>query len=65
MWWVVRPLVALTLHIFESELALHERLSDEQKAKQLGFADHPVFTYRTAEMLKEATNKVWGFPTQT
>ena len=49
-------------YIPESELALHERLSDEQKAKQLGFADHPVFTYRTAEMLKDATNKVWGFP---
>ena len=49
-------------YIPESELALHDRLSDEQKAKQLGFDDHPVFTYRVAEILKEPTNKVWGFP---
>ena len=49
-------------YIPESELALHESLSDEQKSKQLGFADHPVFTYRVAEILKEPTKKVWGFP---
>ena len=49
-------------YIPESELALHDRLSNEQKAKQLGFDDHPVFTYRVAEILKEPTNKVWGFP---
>ena len=46
----------------ESELGLHEALSGEQKAKQLGYDDHPVFTYRVAEMLKEPTRKVWGFP---
>lgn len=46
----------------ESELGLHEALADEQKAKQLGYDDHPVFTYRVAEMLKEPTRKVWGFP---
>mgnify|MGYP001368346382 FL=1 len=49
-------------YIPESELALHESLSDEQKSKQLGFADYPVFTYRVAEILKEPTKKVWGFP---
>ena len=49
-------------YIPESELALHEVLSPEQKAKQLGYDDHPVFTYRVAEMLKEPTEKVWGFP---
>ncbi|MBL6814387.1 MAG: molybdopterin-dependent oxidoreductase, partial [Pseudomonadales bacterium] len=49
-------------YIPESEIGLHERLSPEQKAKQLGYEDHPAFTYRAAEMLKEPTEKVWGFP---
>ena len=49
-------------YIPESELSLHEELSDEQKAKQLGYDDHPVYTYRVAEMLKEPTEKVWGYP---
>ena len=49
-------------YIPESEIGLHERLSPEQKAKQLGYDDHPAFTYRAAEMLKEPTEKVWGFP---
>ncbi|MBA58973.1 MAG: dehydrogenase [Gammaproteobacteria bacterium] len=49
-------------YIPESELGLHEMLSDEQKAKQLGYADHPVFTYRVAEMLKQPTHRVWGYP---
>lgn len=49
-------------YIPESELGLHEQLSAEQKAKQLGFDEFPVFTYRVAEMLKEPTQKVWGFP---
>jgi len=49
-------------YIPESEIALHEELSLEQKAKQLGFDDHPAYTYRVAEMLKEPCEKVWGFP---
>ena len=49
-------------YIPESEMALHEELSIEQKAKQLGYDDHPVYTYRVAEMLKEPTEKVWGYP---
>ncbi|MEM1433782.1 MAG: molybdopterin-dependent oxidoreductase [Pseudomonadota bacterium] len=49
-------------YIPESEIGFHERLSDAQKAKQLGFDDFPVFTYRVAEMLKEPTEKVWGYP---
>ena len=49
-------------YIPESELALHDELSAEQKAKQLGYDDHPVYTYRVAEMLKEPTEKVWGYP---
>ena len=49
-------------YIPESELGLHERLPEGQKEKQLGFHDHPVFTYRVAEMLKEPTQRTWGFP---
>ena len=46
----------------ESEIGLHEELSGEQKAKQLGYEKHPAYTYRVAELLKEPTKKVWGFP---
>ncbi len=49
-------------YIPESELALHEALPLAQKQKQLGYDEFPVFTYRVAEMLKEPTEKVWGFP---
>ena len=49
-------------YISESELALHERLPLEQKQKQLGYDQYPVFTYRVAEMLKEPCRNVWGFP---
>ncbi len=49
-------------YIPESELGLHEMLPPEQKAKQLGYDDHPAFTYRVAEMLKAPTERVWGFP---
>ncbi len=49
-------------YIPESEIALHEALPMAQKEKQLGFDEFPVFTYRVAEMLKEPTQKVWGFP---
>ncbi len=49
-------------YVPESVLGLHEALVPEQKAKQLGYRDHPVFTYRTAEMLKEPTERVWGHP---
>ena len=46
----------------ETEIGLHEELPLAQKAKQLGYTDHPAYTYRVAEMLKEPTEKVWGFP---
>ena len=49
-------------YIPESELALHEVLPLEQKKKQLGYENHPVYTYRVAEMLKEPTERVWGYP---
>ncbi|MEM8548472.1 MAG: molybdopterin-dependent oxidoreductase, partial [Pseudomonadota bacterium] len=46
--------------INESALEMHEVLSDEQKAKQLGSQDHPVFTYRAQERFREPTKRVWG-----
>ena len=49
-------------YIPESEIGMHDALPIEQKAKQLGYDDHPVFTYRVAEMLKDPTQQVWGYP---
>ncbi len=49
-------------YIPESELGMHDALPLAQKEKQLGYDDHPAFTYRVAEMLKEPTERVWGFP---
>ena len=46
----------------ETELAMHDVLSHEQKKKQLGYEKHPAYTYRVAEMLKEPTERVWGYP---
>ena len=46
----------------ETELAMHDALSHEQKQKQLGYEKHPAYTYRVAEMLKEPTERVWGYP---
>lgn len=44
----------------ESELEMHGLLANEQKAKQLGSQEFPVFTYRGMEALGDATEKVWG-----
>jgi anaerobic selenocysteine-containing dehydrogenase len=44
----------------EAELQLHDAISPEQRAKQLGYDTHPVYTYRTAEMLAEHLERVWG-----
>ncbi|MBY6116645.1 molybdopterin-dependent oxidoreductase [Mameliella alba] len=46
--------------ISETELERHDALSDAQRAKQLGSEDHPAFTYRAADMLKEPARRVWG-----
>ncbi|WP_454743274.1 molybdopterin-containing oxidoreductase family protein [Cupriavidus necator] len=46
--------------IHESELESHDVLADEQKAKQLGAAEHPVFTYRGMAALREPAKRVWG-----
>jgi anaerobic selenocysteine-containing dehydrogenase len=48
-------------YIPESQLGMHESLSAEQKAKQLGADQHPVYTYRAQEMLHEHTERVWGY----
>ena len=49
-------------YIPESELGLHDELSQEQRAKQLGYDQHPVYTYRVADMLRGPTEKTWGYP---
>jgi anaerobic selenocysteine-containing dehydrogenase len=46
----------------ETDLELHEHLSEAQKAKQLGSDSHPVFTYRGMAALNEPTRRVWGRP---
>jgi anaerobic selenocysteine-containing dehydrogenase len=46
--------------ITEAELQLHDAISPEQRAKQFGYATHPVYTYRTAEMLTGPMEQVWG-----
>lgn len=46
----------------ESRLELHEALSPEQRAKQLGYDRHPVYTYRVGEMLAPHTERVHGHP---
>lgn len=44
----------------DSEIEMHHILPDEQKAKQLGSQEFPVFTYRGMEALGDATERVWG-----
>lgn len=44
----------------ETDLELHDALSEEQKAKQLGSDKHPVFTYRGMAALAGPTERVWG-----
>jgi anaerobic selenocysteine-containing dehydrogenase len=50
----------------ESVIEAHEVLSEEQKARQLGAATHPVFTYRAQDKLREPMRRVWGhaYPNQ-
>ena len=44
----------------DTEVEMHERLAPEQKAKQLGADEFPVFTYRGMEPLGDACENVWG-----
>jgi anaerobic selenocysteine-containing dehydrogenase len=46
--------------ISESKLELTERLTEEQKKKQLGYDKHPVFTFKAADLLKEHSERVFG-----
>ena len=44
----------------DSEIEMHEALSEKQKAKQLGSEQFPTFTYRGTGKLSDACEKVWG-----
>ncbi|MEP3423007.1 MAG: molybdopterin-dependent oxidoreductase [Erythrobacter sp.] len=46
--------------INESVIEMHEAISEEQKAKQLGSENHPAFTYRGQDMFREPTKRVYG-----
>ncbi|BFM15597.1 molybdopterin-dependent oxidoreductase [Maricurvus nonylphenolicus] len=52
--------------VAESALELHEQLPLEQKEKQFGFNEHPVFTYNATEKLRKPSLRVWGteYPNQ-
>ncbi len=47
--------------ISESQMQLHEALSQAQRDKQLGSDKHPVFTYRAQDLLGDATERVHGY----
>jgi anaerobic selenocysteine-containing dehydrogenase len=44
----------------ESEIEMHHVLPEEQKLKQLGSKDHPVFTYRGQAPFCEPSRRVYG-----
>ena len=44
----------------EAALQLHDAISPGQRAKQLGYDKHPIYTYRTAEILSGPLDRVWG-----
>ncbi len=46
--------------ISETDIEMHDAISPTQKAKQLGAAEFPVFTYRGLEPFRAPTEKVWG-----
>lgn len=48
-------------YISETQLGLHEALSQEQRDKQLGSDKHPAYTYRAQDMLGDATERVHGY----
>lgn len=45
-----------------SELEMHEALSDELKAKQLGTETYPLFSYKGASLYRDASQKTFGYP---
>lgn len=44
----------------EEDIELHDLLPEEQRQKQLGAEEHPIYTHRVAAMLEDATERVWG-----
>lgn len=50
--------------VHESELEYHDALPEEQKAKQLGANDHPLFTYRGMAALREPASECGGMTGQ-
>jgi hypothetical protein len=44
----------------EADLQLNDAISPHQRAKQCGYHTHPAYTYRTAELLGDAMERVWG-----
>ena len=46
--------------INESQIQMHEVLSQEQQAKQLGSDAHSAFTFRGQDQFRGPTKKVWG-----
>lgn len=44
----------------ESFLELHEALSPEQRAKQIGADQHPVYTHRAGQLMAPHTKRVYG-----
>ena len=44
----------------ETEIEAHDVLPREQQLKQLGTEEHPVFTYRGQDSLREPMKRVWG-----
>ncbi|MGY3555495.1 molybdopterin-containing oxidoreductase family protein [Williamsia sp. R60] len=46
----------------ESTIEMHEALSAEQRAKQFGYDQFPVYTHRVGDMLAPHTERVHGYP---
>lgn len=45
-----------------SELEMHDALSEDIKAKQLGTENYPLFTYKGASLFKDASIETFGYP---
>ncbi len=46
--------------ISESQLEMTELLTDSQKAKQMGYEEHPAFTFKAADLFAEHSERVFG-----
>ncbi len=45
-----------------SEIEMHEALTEEIKARQLGAETYPLFSYKGASLYKDASTKTFGYP---